>query len=383
MLNNGGFVLNLYTFFLAVMLLIFQENDKKASSNRAFVRLTGLLTFLVGISAIGDLGTVLGGDYFILAKISTFCVFAFDPLGFIFSLYYIDGYTIYADEDKRKAFLIPMSIYGVINFILVSISQLFGLGWFYYYENNIYHRGDLYLIRGFIHVILCIVVMAYVVVFRKGILKHYRLPIVLFPLIVAFGGFLQVAVINMNLEYAATVFACLMLFICVQKRDVNLDYLTGVANRRGIDSAMKRAISGCMEKDFAAVMIDVDYFKTINDKFGHKAGDEVLECIADVLRESFDDEDIVGRFGGDEFCVITWINDLKELNRRIDIIRDSIACLDWSNKSEMDLSISAGAAVYDKNSGMKVKEFMESIDRRMYEEKLRHHISDRRNSMNA
>ena len=128
-------------------------------------------------------------------------------------------------------------------------------------------------------------------------------------------------------------------------------------------------------------MIDVDFFKSINDKYGHKAGDEVLESIADVLRGSFDDSDIVGRFGGDEFCVITKINDKKELDKRIKKVKKSIACIDWSQKSEMELSVSAGALVYDKNSGMKLKEFMESIDRRMYEEKLSHHLKDRRKAI--
>ena len=142
--------------------------------------------------------------------------------------------------------------------------------------------------------------------------------------------------------------------------------------------AMRNAISQSQDRDFAAIMIDVGFFKTINDKFGHKAGDEVLECIAEVLRVSFDDNDIVGRFGGDEFCVITRINDTNELDRRIENVKESIADIDWSNKKEMNLSVSAGALVYDKDSGMKVKEFMESIDRRMYEEKLSHHLKDRR-----
>ena len=125
-------------------------------------------------------------------------------------------------------------------------------------------------------------------------------------------------------------------------------------------------------------MIDVDYFKKINDTYGHKAGDEVLESIASVLRSSFDDEDVVGRFGGDEFCIITQIIDEKALKHKIRHIKDSIASMDWSKKGDMDLSISTGVAVYDFDSGMKVKDFMEHIDRKMYKEKIEHHLSDRR-----
>ena len=378
LLSNGGFVLNIYTLFLAVMLLLFQENDKKSRSNQAFIRLVGLVALLVGVSAIGDVGRALGGNYILLSMIASYGVFALDPFGFWFALKYIDCYTIYADKKKRKLFLIPLKLYSFVNLVLVTASALLGKGWFYYYADGVYHRGPLFIARGIVHVALCLAVMAYVFVFREGIIRSYRLPIITFPLIIAVGGFLQVAMYNINLEYAATIFACMILLIYVQRRDVNLDYLTGVVNRRGIDMAMRNAINQSQDHDFAAIMIDVDFFKTINDKFGHKAGDEVLESIADVLRGSFDDNDIVGRFGGDEFCVITRINDDKELRRKINNVKESIAEIDWSNKKEMDISVSAGALVYDKDSGMKMKEFMESIDRCMYEEKLSHHLKDRR-----
>ncbi|MDC7295339.1 diguanylate cyclase [Butyrivibrio sp. DSM 10294] len=378
LLSNGGFVLNIYTLFLAVMLLLFQENDKKSRSNKAFIRLVGLVAVLVGISAVGDIGIALGGHFIILQMIASYGVFALDPFGFLFALKYIDCYTIYADKKKRKMFIIPLEAYAFINLVLVTFSAVFSKGWFYYYTDGIYNRGPLFIPRGITHVVLCLAVMAYVLVFRRGIIRSYRLPIITFPLIIAVGGFLQVMLYNINLEYAATIFACMILLIYVQRRDINLDYLTGVVNRRGIDMAMRNAILQSQDRDFAAIMIDVDFFKTINDKFGHKAGDEVLECIAEVLRVSFDDNDIVGRFGGDEFCVITRINDTKELDRRIENVKESIADIDWSNKKEMNLSVSAGALVYDKDSGMKVKEFMESIDRRMYEEKLSHHLKDRR-----
>jgi diguanylate cyclase (GGDEF)-like protein len=380
---TGGLVLNVYTLFLTFLLLLFQENDRKSRSNLEFLKLIGLLALLVGVSAIGDVGKLEGGDGIYLQMFSSYFVFAFDPFGFLFSLSYIDCYTAAVDKRKRQAFLVPMRVYAYLNLVLVTVSTLLNLKWFYYYEGQEYFRGSFYMLRGFIHVALCLMVLLYVITFRENIARNCRLPIMMFPLIVAFGGYLQLMVINMNIEYAATVIACLLLFIYVQKRDVNLDYLTGVVNRRGIDMALRKAISDSRDKQFSAIMIDVDFFKSINDRFGHKVGDEVLENIADVLRESFEAGDIVGRFGGDEFCVISRITDSGELNKRVGIIKESVSCLDWSNKALMELSISCGAAVYDFESGLKPKEFMESIDRLMYEEKLRHHLKDRRSRQNA
>ncbi len=375
---NGGIVLNIYTLFLALLLLVFQENDRKSKSNKAFIKLVLALISLVLVSVIGDFANEAGGKWIALAEASTFFVFAFDPFGFLFSLSYIDSYTVYGDKKKREFFVWLFRGYAVLNLVLVTVSQIFGLNWYYYYVDGMYHRGAFYIVRGLFHVVLCVSVLLFVFMFKECIIDTYKVPIMAFPLIVGIGGLLQVTLFNINIEYAATVFACLILLIYVQRRDVNLDYLTGTVNRRGIDMAMKRAILESKEKEFAAIMIDVDYFKTINDNFGHKAGDEVLECIADVLRSSFEKNDIVGRFGGDEFCIITRTNDENELNRKIDNIKDSVACIDWSNKGKIDLSISAGVAVYDYGSGMKVKDFLETIDRRMYEEKMEHHLSDRR-----
>lgn len=378
LLSNGEFVLDVYTFFLAVMLLVFQENDKKSTSNYAFIKLVGLLAVLVGFSALGEVGNVFKGNLFWLTKFSSYLVFALDPLGFLFSIQYIDCFINHEQDNKRNLVLIPMNIYCFMNFVLVSVSSLIGLKWFFYFDGFEYYRGGLYLIRGFLHVVFCVVVLSYVFIYRESIIYHYRLPIMAYPVIVAFGGLVQVTVANINLEYAATVFACIILLIYVQRRDINMDYLTGVTNRRGIDLAMRNAISDSKEHNFSAVMIDVDYFKAINDRFGHKAGDEVLGCIADVLLESFEKDDIVGRFGGDEFCIITSIHDKNELDKRVGNIKDSIACIDWSNKGKIDLSVSTGFAVYDKESGMRVKDFQEHIDKLMYEEKLRHHLKDRR-----
>ena len=85
-LLTGGIVLNVYTLFLAFMLLLFQENDKKSRSNLAFLKLIGILALLVAVSAIGDVGKLEGGDGIYLQMFASYFVFAFDPFGFLFSL---------------------------------------------------------------------------------------------------------------------------------------------------------------------------------------------------------------------------------------------------------------------------------------------------------
>jgi two-component system cell cycle response regulator len=85
-----------------------------------------------------------------------------------------------------------------------------------------------------------------------------------------------------------------------------VDSLTGLYNRRAVLSRLRELISlaNRYKEDFSLIMLDIDHFKNVNDRYGHLAGDEVLEEIATLVRRKVRDTDIVGRYGGDEFIII-------------------------------------------------------------------------------
>ncbi len=83
------------------------------------------------------------------------------------------------------------------------------------------------------------------------------------------------------------------------------DALTALPNRAGFSASLARVVDDVRQGATAAVaLIDLDDFKTINDTFGHRAGDDVLVAVADVLRNCGREHDVVARLGGDEFAVI-------------------------------------------------------------------------------
>jgi diguanylate cyclase (GGDEF)-like protein len=84
------------------------------------------------------------------------------------------------------------------------------------------------------------------------------------------------------------------------------DPLTGLGNRRLVEDALGRTAAQAQRTGdgFAVAMIDVDRFKSVNDTFGHEAGDALLVAIADVLTGETREYDVVGRRGGDEFIVL-------------------------------------------------------------------------------
>jgi two-component system cell cycle response regulator len=90
------------------------------------------------------------------------------------------------------------------------------------------------------------------------------------------------------------------------ERLANFDSLTGLYNRRAILGKLADLIglANRYKEDFSLIMLDIDYFKRVNDRYGHLTGDEVLEKIATSISRNVRNTDIVGRYGGEEFIII-------------------------------------------------------------------------------
>lgn len=90
------------------------------------------------------------------------------------------------------------------------------------------------------------------------------------------------------------------------RRQAHVDYLTGIYNRRHFMERAEQELSRAHRyaKPLSMLMLDIDHFKQINDRHGHKVGDTVLKAVADLSQATFRDVDIVGRLGGEEFAAL-------------------------------------------------------------------------------
>ncbi len=89
------------------------------------------------------------------------------------------------------------------------------------------------------------------------------------------------------------------------QENANRDYLTSLYNRRFFYRSVEKWYANCRREHYTLTiaMIDIDFFKRINDRYGHEAGDQVLRGMAKILENFFRESDIIARFGGEEFCV--------------------------------------------------------------------------------
>jgi len=142
------------------------------------------------------------------------------------------------------------------------------------------------------------------------------------------------------------------------------DFLTGLYNRNFYEVELERLqISRLFP--VSIVIADMDNLKSVNDRFGHSAGDLLIQRVALYLRESFRAEDIIARIGGDEFAVLLPQTPESSANMAVDRLRAVLA-----KDSDPLLNISLGLATGDE--GSRLHFVMRLADDRMYQEKLAH-----------
>jgi diguanylate cyclase (GGDEF)-like protein/PAS domain S-box-containing protein len=146
------------------------------------------------------------------------------------------------------------------------------------------------------------------------------------------------------------------------------DQLTGLSNRQAMSGRLQRAFNASVDSgnSIALMFLDLDGFKYVNDTYGHHNGDDVLKEVASRLKKQLEDEDIVARFGGDEFVIL-----LGPSNRRFMVdtiarrIVKSLAKPFVISDQNVSLSASVGIAVGNANSS-NAKELMKQADTALY-----------------
>ena len=157
------------------------------------------------------------------------------------------------------------------------------------------------------------------------------------------------------------------------ERLVGIDALTGLSNRRQIEDDLVRAASAARRHDteLAILLIDIDHFKAINDTHGHQAGDRALAGTARAMEDALRREDLVGRWGGEEFLAILPATDVDGAAVVAERIRAGIRELEilTDGSSTVGVSASIGVAAAGPLDG--VHELLARADSALYAAKQR------------
>lgn len=148
------------------------------------------------------------------------------------------------------------------------------------------------------------------------------------------------------------------------------DELTGVLSRRGLRELGEQMLAGQTDRPelMAVLMLDVDHFKSINDRYGHRVGDEVLRHVADVIKSNLRADALLARYGGEEFTVLLPLHSPEEAHavaERLRLAVERTPC--HGSQGPIKVSMSVGVAYYRLRETL--DDALGRADERLYEAK--------------
>jgi diguanylate cyclase (GGDEF)-like protein/PAS domain S-box-containing protein len=150
------------------------------------------------------------------------------------------------------------------------------------------------------------------------------------------------------------------------------DPLTGLFNRRFMQEFLERELLASKRKGrpLAIVFVDLDHFKHFNDVFGHDAGDTVLQSMASAFRLLFRGEDVICRYGGEEFAIILPECPIQDAVKRAEALRVAVKEINLAHQGKRldSVTLSIGVAAYPEH-GEGVQELLDRADKCLYQSK--------------
>ena len=366
----NNLIINIYSIVLLLIVCLhcLKHTEKESLHYKIYMMMLQVTILMLVVDIFSRFDGKPDTIYSVINHFGNFLIFLLSPILPSLWLSYVH-FQVFHEEEKTRRLFYPLLAINTVSAVLLVLSQFFG--WFYTIDAaNIYHRGPLFLLSASITVALVLAAYVLIIINRKKIERKYYFTLALFAVPPFMGIFLQIYFYGISLMLNSVVLSLLIVFLNIQNHSMYTDYLTGVYNRKKLEVYLQEKISTSTDnKTFAAIMIDVDNFKSINDTYGHVVGDNALVASAKLLESCLRSNDFIARFGGDEFCIVLDGSDRNDLEAIVCRINSCIEKFNESSSHPYKLDFSMGYAVFDYHSHMKVEEFQKQIDILMYENK--------------
>lgn len=153
-----------------------------------------------------------------------------------------------------------------------------------------------------------------------------------------------------------------------RNRDAALrDPLTSACNRRAFERYLTLRLAQKTPDPFALMILDLDHFKSINDRFGHPVGDRVLVAVVAALRDILPPPHFVARLGGEEFAVVLPYADAATARSRAEAVRSAIEACSFTLEDGSPVQVSASIGLYHGDGdGLRISQLLAEIDKGLY-----------------
>ena len=341
--------------------------NKNEAVHRAFIAMAGLT---IVILVLEILSVVLNSDKYIefifVSKIVNVLGFVLAPLLPLAAGWYACKWINKGKKIKFDAFTWLLCLPFVVNG-LVSVGS-YHFNWiFSITPENIYVRGPLFLISPLICYFYYMLNWLFLYANRSQVSRYELLVLSLLTSLPAiFSGFQLYYFIFLTIWNSLGVAVVINYIFLVHSQSMR-DALTGLGNRMAYDKYLD-SLEGNKNIRLAVVYIDIDGFKSINDRLGHEVGDQTLKFFARQLEETFSENGTAIRLGGDEFIVLMKENRKSIVEEYVARLKERVKAYNDCNDSSRSIELSCGIAIYD-DSYEDVYALIRYSDQLMYEDK--------------
>lgn len=291
-------------------------------------------------------------------------------------VWFLYTYLYIHKSVRRLRKIIPFAVIPAVVTIGLSFLSVYNKAVFFVDENNLYNRGNLYWINAVLYYSYVVATYVLIIGNRKNLDKKNFYTLLMFGILAAVAGGLQIVNVNASCLWLSASLSSLIVYLNIQNVEIYEDYLTGLYNRRHLDMYLKKCIREEEQNlSILLIMLDIDFFKQINDTYGHLEGDEALKQTANLLTESFRADDFISRYAGDEFVVIAKLKDKSRKKEIVQRLKKKFEDFNNSNILPYNISISLGYDIYEAESKMDADGFIRHVDKLMYKDKLAHRSS--------
>lgn len=352
--------------------LFFSSSMTRERRNRADLLLTVLMISVAGACIAEPVSWFVDGHdqwwCFVLAYVSnSYCYIGSVVCSYLWVLY-VDQH-LNRSHDYR-VHCIPAVFVPTVLYVLAVVGNFFGQYLFTIDSHNVYARQPL----GYLGYAIMLFSLLYSVLVKRRYDRVYGktrfFAIGLFLLPISTAAVAQALVYGVSIVWPSVAVGLALIYMAQQNELAYIDGMTGLYNRLYLDATIRSI--GTDRGHTAGIMIDLDRFKAINDTYGHRVGDEALRDAASCISEALPPHAVIVRYAGDEFVALTddtTEEGLGEIERNI---QERVDAFNARGSRPYRLSLSMGHDIFHTGEDTP-HSFIDRIDKRMYEQKRRHH----------
>ncbi len=355
----------------AVLLLILPFLQKGIVKGKDDDRLFCAMSWISVVALVVEIVTFFidgkpGSTMRILAYLLNGYLFLASALTGVLWVLYVD-FSIYRSRKRLRQLLFPMALPFVCVGVLVLL-DFFGMGIiFSITPENVYVRGRFVSLS---YIVLFFYIIYGIVSSIRAIKKngHILFPVHFFMLPCMVGMLLQGMCYGITLGWFSVSIAFLLAQMQTQNFKAYVDDLSGLYNRRYYNYYINRVAHSERCHTLSGIMMDINEFKQINDRFGHVIGDDAIRSTAKILTKITSDHNTAFRLSGDEFAIVSenlsfWATQqlLADLQRELEAFNEK-------GEKPYQLSLAVGYLLYDTEN-FNSDAFFHQMDTKMYESK--------------